>query len=181
MLPEIQKNIAYVLKSLKKILHSSHIASADLKKLSNSLMEDVSLFRDKDSLSLEIFVYSLYKIINKDTSVINSSLIKHIDLLIKSVYSESIFRQQLRRAFEHLKAYDKNIDVNILQIIRHAEVKKGLKIYEHGLSISEASEILGVSRWELMEYLGTAGIIDKDIPNLSNYKHRLNFARGLFQ
>jgi len=181
MQPEIKTNIVSILRSVRKMLASNKIISSDLKRLSNQIMEDVSLFQDKDSISIAILVYSLYKVFTKNESIEKRQIKALITKAIASIDVEAEFRSYIRLLFNQIKKYDKNIDSNILEILRHAQIKKGLKVYEHGLSIGQAAEIIGVSQWELMDYLGTSNIVEKDIYTRVDNKTRLNFTRGLFK
>ena len=45
--------------------------------------------------------------------------------------------------------------------------------------MAKASEILGISQWELMNYIGKTQIND-NIPDIIDARSRLRFARGLF-
>lgn len=181
MQDEIKNNIRSVLTEVKEIFDSKRIVASEFKRLSNSLMEDVSLFRNQDSISLAVLVYSLYRIFNKNRDLDKKQLLKLIEKTIKSIDIEPQFRYNLRRMFDLIKKYDKNIDTKIVQIISQAHIKKGLKVYEHGLSIGQAAEIIGVSKWDLMDYLGTSNLVDRDENRRIDHKTRLNYARGLFK
>jgi hypothetical protein len=178
---EVKQNIASVLQSVIEIFSSGTIISSDLKKLSNKLMKDMSLFHDKDTISVSILVYSLYKIFSKNAELEKLSLKKHLQDLLNHIDDETEFRSYMRDIYDHLKKYDKNVEYTIVQTIKHAQVKSGLNMYEYGISIGQAAEILGVSKWELMGYLGTTNIVDKDSTWRIDPKSRLHFARALFK
>ena len=42
----------------------------------------------------------------------------------------------------------------IQEVLRKASINKASKIYEHGISIAKTTKILGVTPWELTEYVG---------------------------
>lgn len=178
---EVKKSILAVLKSLKRMLESDKIISYELKKLSNALMEDVSLFQDQDSISIAVLVYSLYKVFTKNPGLEKTALLKLLKKAINAIEVEAQFRTNIRLIFNQIKKYDKNIDTNIIEILRHAHIKKGLKVYEHGLSIGQAAEIIGISKWDLMDYLGNSHIVEKDVSSRIDNRTRLSFARGLFK
>jgi len=178
---EIKSNVLFVLKSVVKILSSKSADVPGLKKLSNDIMEDVSLFQDQHSISVAVMVYSLYKILAKNENIDTRLIVKLIRNSISSIDVDAQFRRRVRLVFDAIEQFDKNIDMNIIDIIKHAQIKKGLKVYEHGLSIGLASEIMGISKWDLMQYLGSYGIVDKD-PNMRiDQRARLEYARGLFK
>ncbi|MFT4303113.1 MAG: hypothetical protein ACMXYG_00990 [Candidatus Woesearchaeota archaeon] len=178
---EVRDNILIVLKEVKQILCSNNVIVSELKRLSNSLLEDISLMHDSDSISISVLTHSLYKILSKDSRLDTSSLCEHIGEAINSIDDETVFRIKIKKLFDHIKKYDKDLGVTILQTIKHAQVKKGLKIYEHGLSIGKASEIMGVSRWDILDYVGNFKIDDADSFGRVDAKARINFARGLFR
>jgi tRNA U34 5-carboxymethylaminomethyl modifying enzyme MnmG/GidA len=181
MNPDSKKNIFDVLQKLHDMLSSNKIIVSELKALSNKLMEDVTLFCDKDSISVSVLVYALYKIFSKDSKLEKASLKKLVKTSLSSIDNEAKFRTSIRKLFDNIKKYDKNLDYTILQTIRHAQIKKGLKVYEHGLSIGQASEIMGVSKWDMIEYLGDSYIVDDAPGHKVDFRERLDFARGLFQ
>ncbi len=178
---EIKNNIISVLTSLRDMLSSDRMISAELKSLNDSIMENVSLFRDQDSISVSILVYSLYKIYSKNSSLEKKTLHKLVKSALDGINNEATFRTKIRSVFDHLKKFDKNLDTNILQIIKHVQVKNGLKMYGLGISIGQASETIGVSKWEIMDYLGSYDIVDKDSNNRIDPKTRLHFTQGLFK
>ena len=74
---------------------------------------------------------------------------------------------------------DQKLKHYIDQVIDFAEVKKGSKIYDHGISLAQTASLLGATQWELMEYLGTTTIEDHFREETSVEK-RLQTARKLF-
>ncbi|MCB9358802.1 hypothetical protein H6503_02630 [Candidatus Woesearchaeota archaeon] len=178
---ELKDNMLFVLKNVRELLRSDHIRISELKRLSNQLMEDVSLMHNKDSISISVLVYSLYKIFSKNSNISREALLKYLDDAIRSIDNQTIFRTRLKKLFDQIKKYDKELGVTILQTIRHAQVKKGLKVYEHGMSIGQAAEIMGVSRWDILEYLGDFKIDDEGYYDRVDARQRLSFAKGLFR
>ena len=81
--------------------------------------------------------------------------------------------------FDSIEQLDKQLRRYIKEIIEQARIKKGTRVYEHGISIGRAAEILGLSKFDLMDYIGKTGIADVNIGK--NISDRLNKARGLFK
>ena len=70
----------------------------------------------------------------------------------------------------------------ISQVMEDARIKKGAKLVDHGISVAQASDVLGVSQWELQNYLGKSGI-NEDMSLDDNKKKVVNkilFARKVF-
>jgi hypothetical protein len=178
---EIKTNISFVLKSLIKILSSKNISSSDLKSLGNRLMDNISLFKDKNCISLSVLIHSLYKIFSKNSEMDRSLLKGLIEQALRNINSDLDFENSLKSIFVHIKKYDDNLDRSVIQILRHAQIKKGLKVYEYGVSIGEAANTIGVSRWEILEYLGSSTIIDREGAEPTTSKQRFLFTRGIFK
>ena len=53
-------------------------------------------------------------------------------------------------------------------------------MYEHGISLGQVADALGVSMWELMDYIGKTRIVDK-FGSETDIKQKLEFTRGLFK
>ncbi len=79
--------------------------------------------------------------------------------------------------FDFINKIDTKLKLYIEEVISKAKVKKGSKLHEHGLSIARTAEVLGISQWELMNYVGKTTISTVDGVDV---KTRLNFARKLF-
>ena len=75
---------------------------------------------------------------------------------------------------------DERLPYFIQEIIEKAKISKGSKIYEHGLSLRRASELLGISQWQLMHYVGKTRIADTEAPPRISTKDRLRYAKSIF-
>ena len=89
------------------------------------------------------------------------------------------FRKSVGNLFNFIRTVDKSLRLYINEVINQAQIKKGCKLCEHGISVARASEVLGISRWELMHYLGKTTVVDQFNDSIS-ISSRLKFARGLF-
>ena len=181
---QIKKDIITVLSDLSRILKERKEGDAsEIKSLSNHIIHNASVFQDEDSISIAILIYSLSKIIerkekeldfNKILSIINSAISN-----LKSNNDDG-FRKSIKYFFGFIKTVDKKLRLYINEVINQAQIKKGCKLCEHGISVARASEVLGISRWELMHYLGKTTVIDQFNESV-NATNRLRFARGLFK
>ena len=180
----IKKDIIAVLNDLIEILKEKKDSDiAQIKSLSNHVIHNASVFQDEDSISIAILIYSLSKIIerrekeidyNKITNILNSALQN-----LKN-NNDGAFRKSIKNMFDFIRAMDVKLRLYIHEVINQAQIKKGCKLCEHGISAARASEVLGISRWELMHYLGKTTLIDQ-FSEPVNASQRLKFARGLFQ
>jgi len=183
MIDQIKKDIIDVLNELLDILKvKEEIDVAQVKVLSNHVIHNASVFQDEDSVSIAVFIYSLSKMIERNDKELNyaklSSMINSCIAALKSNNDES-FRKSVGDILNFIRAVDRRIRLYIHEVINQAQVKKGCKLCEHGISVARASQVLGISRWELMDYLGKTTLVDQfsEPPNVSV---RLSFTRGLF-
>jgi len=152
----------------------------DLKNLSNLTIHNASLFQDECSVSVAVLIYSLYKVISRRDNHLNyQKIVKLMDRIIYTLKNddEKRFRILIKQAFSEVSRIDSKIGLYVSEVITEAQIKKGCKLCEHGLSIAKASEVMGISQWELMKYFGNTSM--DDISGVA-VVDRLKFARGLF-
>ena len=89
------------------------------------------------------------------------------------------FRKLIKNIFDFIRTIDKKLKLYIHEVILQAQIKKGCKLCEHGISVARAAEVLGISQWELAQYLGKTTLIDR-FSEPVNVSYRLKIARGLF-
>ena len=178
--PIIKKDIISVLNDVIDILRVKESKDVfELKALSNHTIHNASIFQDKDSITVAIVIYSLYKILdrNKDINVFDD-LVSARDFLIKD--NVVGFRGVIRNILKKISETDKRLERFIQDVIEKAKVRKGMKIHEHGISMAKVSELLGISLWELMSYVGKTRMFDIENINIDVNK-RLSFVREVFK
>ena len=183
MYAQIKKDLISVFTDLIIILKERKETDvSEMKSLSNHVIHNASVFQDEDSVSIAILIYSLSKIIerkqgemdyNKVLSMLNSCILN-----LKN-NDDNGFRKSIKNMFNFIRTMDQKLRLYIHEVINQAQIKKGCKLCEHGISIARASEVLGISQWELMHYMGKTTIIDKFSEPIDVSK-RLKIARSLF-
>ncbi|MBI2128918.1 hypothetical protein HYU07_01630 [Candidatus Woesearchaeota archaeon] len=152
---------------------------AGLKKISNHTIHNASIFQDRDSISIAIVMYALSKIMER-TGSINAEIVKKLKdaygLLMKNKAEE--YQDAIKNILELISKIDVKLKQYMDEVIKQAEVKKSSKLYEHGISIAQASELLGISQWELMSYIGKTSITEEG--KITDIKKRLELARNIF-
>ncbi len=178
MNPIIKTDILSILSETRKVIEHNEIA--ELKEISNHTIHNASIFQDKDSITIAIIVYSLYKILSSNSSSVGIILKKLYELenaLAKEDYEK--YHSLLKNMLNFLSKKSKEFKKNITEVIRQAQIKKGSKLYDHGLSVSKAADLLGISVWELMNYIGKT-----EINNTFNYgvpvSKRISYAKKIF-
>ena len=179
----VKKDIMAVLTGLAGILKVKEEKDVgEIKELSNHTIHNASIFQDEDSVSAAVLIYSLSKVIERQQGVLDyGKLLGMVQSCISSLKNneENNFRKSIKKIFDFIRTMDNRLKMYINEVINHAQLKKGCKLCEHGISVARASEVLGVSQWELLHYLGKTTISDRFEGPVS-ISIRLRTARGLF-
>ena len=149
-----------------------------------------SIDQDPGNVAVAVVVYSLSKIIErkdyqkypqwKKFYQTNLDLIdKTISALRKSNDAEArkylvSMRKSIGKLSGKLKTY-------IQDVFRQAEINKASRIYEHGISMEKTASLLGLTMFDLAEYVGKTGISDVPLAKTQGVKQRINVAMEMFQ
>lgn len=158
--------------------------------LSDHTMHDASIYQDKYSISIAVIIYSLSKIFQKNAYKAfrgwENFYDKCIDYLTyaKSDLSKDDYKgydENLKKLYKAISNLEHKLGKYITEVLNQAQIKKGGKIYAHGISTGRAAELLGVSTWELMSYIGYTKIVDANPLVTKKVKARLELAKKLFK
>jgi len=153
-----------------------------LRELSNHTIHNASIFQDEESIVIAVLIYSLSKIIERHHDGV---LAEKISVKIAAAKNNLIlnrlqeYKDIVKELLNFISETDSKIKLYIEEVISQARIKKGSKIYEHGISSARAAEILGISQWQLMNYIGNTAATD--VYTAGRVKQRLSFARELFK
>jgi len=177
----IKKDILSILLGVIEILKTKEEADIlEVRKLSNHTIHNATIFQDEDSISIAILIYALSKVMERSFGRIDyakflSSLDNARRYLEKD--NEGDYRKTVKSIFSDISKLDRKIELYVEEVINQAQIKKGSKLHEHGVSIGKAADILGISQWELMNYVGKTSLTDIETINVVD---RIRFVRGLF-
>jgi hypothetical protein len=163
---------------------------ADLHAISDHVLHDMTIYQDSDIVDLAVAVYALNKILEtakygahpKMKLFIKTivSLLKEAKALLgKKDYAH--YSETLKEILGNIDGFSKSIKFYIEDILHFARIKKGTKLYEHGLSLGRAAEITGVTKWELMPAIGETAIHEQFETPAKINEHRIKFAEKLFK
>ncbi len=179
----VKKDILKVLSNVANILEIEEEKDiVEIRELSNHTIHNASIFQDEDSISIAILIYSLSKVIERREGKLNyQNLLRLIQDAKKNLEYDRIdvYRKTIKKLFNFISTIDTKLKLYIEQVINQAEIKKGSKLYAHGISLGRAAAILGISQWELMFYIGKTKLTD--VKGGVDVKTRLNYARSLFK
>jgi predicted transcriptional regulator len=74
-----------------------------------------------------------------------------------------------------------NMKYYIQEVIRKASINKASKLYEHGLSMEQTSKLLGITQWELSDYIGQSPISEAKESQTVDIKKRAKLALEFFE
>lgn len=151
-----------------------------LKELSNHNIHNASIYYDEYSIILTVIIYSLSKIFLKP---FNKDLILNLLTQMKNSMKNNnlnLYQTAQKQLLTYIEKIDKEFSSYISQVLTQAQIKKSTLLYEHGLSIETAAHILGISQWDLMNYLGNVKTTNFAVPK-TDIKSRIEFTRSLFK
>jgi len=178
----VKKDILAIIDSAIEILSSKKERDLlELGELSNHIIHSASIFQDEDSISIALLVYSIYKVLSRGIG--KEKIYSGIKGIIKQARAAleqdqiETYRKKIKNVFDIILKIDKRVSIYLEELLDKAKLKKGSKIYEHGISAARVAEMLGISQWEMMGYVGRT-----DLPGygVRKVEERLAFAKSLF-
>lgn len=165
--------------------------SVKLKLLSNQTNNTASLTQDPDNIAVAVAVYSISKMVERTEyrtlpgwkdfyKIITSSVDNCISALKnddakKLTNSLIAIRNAVAKLSGKLKEY-------VQDVFRKAQINKASKIYEHGISMEQTANLLGVTLFELASYAGQKPEgAEVSLTNTLDVKSRIKTAMGLFK
>ncbi len=179
----VRKDILQILAGVINILEKREEKDyLDLKGLSNRTIHNSAIFQDDDSISIAVMVYAIAKMIDRGLTertydMIFTKLISAKSSLEK--FDKNTYRAGIKGIFSIISKTDKRLKLYVEDVISQAQMKKAGKIYKHGISIGTVSELMGVSYWDMLSYLGSTSPVEEEY-DPKDIRKRLNFARRIF-
>jgi len=161
MKEEIWKEILFDLTQAVKILRVKEAKDrGELKELSDHAIEDVALHKDLDLISMTVLLYSLYKIdacISKEDS---RTILEEMEQALQGLEKRNLgkYNQHIKNIFKMIKSCNAKVKEHLNDVMHAARIKKGTALLEKGLSIGQAAGLMGLSNWDLQQYVGKTNI-----------------------
>jgi len=181
----------HIIKVLKEtILALGNNDSSKLQQLSNKTIHSASINQHTDSITIAIIIYTLSKIVSRKPNLKINNWNLFIKKLNASLYLAIKYLEEndTKRFNEYIEETRKKIDnlsINlkpyIKEVLRKASINKASKLYEHGLSRSQTAKLLGITEWELSEYIGQKSIHETPYNLTLNTKKRAKMAMEFFE
>ena len=146
---------------------------AALHSLSNRILHCIMVYQERPLLDVAVAIYSLNKLLEeekvqmrKDAARFISTVLADLDDAIDAMEDRNFgaFESHIHHLLKEIQRVSRKVEMYTQSVLDFARVKKGSKLYEHGLSLGAASELTGASKWELMEASGKTVFRDESIP-----------------
>ena len=185
---EERDNVLRILESTKEAIKLDN--AAEIKNLSNQTTNTASRTQDPDNIAVAVMIYSIGKILERENyrsmrgwDTFYRLVISALDMSIRDVKAKN--DKGFRKDFELIrKAINKlsgKLKKYIEEVFRKAQINKASRIYEHGVSMEQTAELLGITMYELADYAGRTGISDVPINETMDAKTRIKLAMDMFE
>lgn len=157
-----------------------HNQGTEVRELSDHIIHSASIFQDELSVSIAVVIYALSKVLDRFGETCPDCLnhLKKIHYFLEKRNIKPLFKE-LRKLRESIARRDKKINLYTQHILNEAQIKKGSRIYEHGISLAQTAHTLGISQWELMQYIGKTTMYEQQ-PETLTVKKRIETTRKVF-
>ena len=181
-------NVLRILKETKEAIKQGD--TRKIKDLSNQTTNTASLTQDPDNIAVAVIVYSIGKILERENyrglrgwNNFYRAIISSLDLAIRDVSknNEKGFRKDFEMIHKAINKLSGRLKKYIQDVFRSAKVNKASRIYAHGISMAQTAETIGVTPFELAEYVGKTGIADMPMAQTMDAKSRIKLAMEMFR
>jgi hypothetical protein len=171
-------DIIHVLQNANAAIRNADFIT--LQEESNHILHCATVYQKQEAIQTAIIVYALGKILKRGQTI-PMEITNYIDKAIAFIEADNIrgFNNEMKGILKVIGKIDDNLGRYMQHVITEARIKKGSRIYEHGISLRQTAEIFGLSQWELMKYVGKTKMSEYAATTVP-IKKRLEFARTLF-
>ncbi len=184
---EVYEDILRILERTIEILREREDKDVfELKDLSDHTLHDASIYQDLDSVQIATIVFALYKLFDRKivvSDVMYARICSEFEAAFSMLSSRDFgrYNEHIQNLFTLVRKIDDSGASHYLeQVIDKARVTKGGKLFEHGLGIKRAAEIMGIMEWELMGYVGKTQAVERQKSAGVGAAQRVKLALQLF-
>jgi protein-tyrosine-phosphatase len=185
---EERDNVLRILKETRSALENND--PSKMRALSNQTINTASLTQDPDNIAVAVMVYSLSKIIEREDyrnldgwnvfyTLFTSALDRSINDIEKKQYEK--FRKDFEMVRKAINKISGKLRKYIDEVFRQAEINKASRIHEHGLSMEQTANLLGITLYELADYVGKTGISDVPENRTMDVRERIKMVEEFFK
>ncbi len=184
-----KENVLRILQETKDAIKNND--SVKLKILSDQTVHTASTVQDPDNIAVAVAVYSISKIVEREKYREYTGWKNFYNTIISSVDNSitAIKKNDDKKARENLAAISNAISklsgelkIYIQDVFRKAQINKASKIYEHGISMEQTANLLGITLFELASYAGQKPEgFEAPLTHTLDVKSRIKTAMELFK
>jgi len=182
-----QEHIIQTLKAAREALKKEDVV--EIKALSNKTIHSASIYQDPDNIGIAVILYALSKLVErrayqdyKGWDKFEKNYRVCLDKSILALEKKDLedFRTQISCIRNHIKSLSGDLKIYIEDVFRKASINKASSLHEHGLSIGKTAKILGLTMWELNQYIGQTKVGDVNLAYTLELKDRIQLAEEIF-
>lgn len=186
---QVKQNVIRVLGKIIEAIRDEDIKR--LKDLSNETIHDATVYQDEYSVTIAVLIYALSKIYEREIhygkfkgwKIFCFDCFRGLEVAKDKLVAGDIagFDSVLKKYVSTMGKLDIKLRNYVQDVLRKAKINKASRLHEHGLSIGRTAELLGITSFELMDYVGKTYIADVKENITISAIERLKFSRGLFK
>lgn len=183
-----REDIIQMLREARELLQIGKVN--ELKDCSNKVIHSMTIYQDKYATNAAVIVYAISKTLERwklkqkeeELSAFVKEMGEELERLVFSLERRELeeFLKECEKVKRRIAQTDSNFSEYVEEVLHKAKLKKASKVYEHGLSIGKAAEILGLSEWELMQYAGKTKVHDVDESRIKDLRKKLKEVEQVF-
>ncbi len=175
----VKADVIAVLQNAKDAIQRGDILA--IQEESNHIIHCTAIFQTREAIQTAVIVYALGKIMERGLTI-NMEILDDIQKAIEFMKVDNLrgFNDEIKTIYKIIITLDEHLSRYMQHIMTEARIKKGLRIYEHGISLRQTAELFGLSQWELMNYIGKTRV-NEYIAETVPVQQRMAFARTLFK
>ena len=169
--------IAVLRNGIKALLKGDLVA---LREESDHIIHCSAIFQRQESIQTAVVIYALAKILERGKTI-DAKVIAAIEKAISFMQADNLrgFNTEIKAIYDMIGSVDDQLSMYMQHVVTEAQIKKGSRIYEHGISLGQTAQIFGLSQWELMKYVGKTRV-SEEAGDIVPIRTRITFARTLF-
>lgn len=175
----VKTDVITVLQNAKQAIERGDILA--IQEESNHIIHCTAIFQTPEAIQTAVIVYALGKMMERGLTI-NMEILDNIQKAIDFMKVDNLrgFSDEIKTIYKMITTLDEHLSRYMQHIITEAKIKKGSRIYEHGISLRQTAELFGLSQWELMNYIGKTRVNEYSAETVP-VQQRMAFARTLFK
>ena len=183
---EIDHQISILEKTKSALLNKNLFV---LKELSNSTINTASSNQDSASITIAVIIYTLSKLVEREDFKRIPSWDKFVkkfnsllNLAIKALKDGNleVYNEYIQDARKTIESQSIALKPYIQDVLKKASINKASRIYEHGVSLEQTAKLLGITQWELSDYIGSRTLAETRQNQTHDVKARAKMAMEFF-